>query len=72
MDYTKEFKEVAEAFQLEGKIQTICPYGEGHINQTLLVTTTSKRYILQKMNTKVFTDPDHLMKNICYVTEHLS
>ncbi|MDE5546241.1 MAG: aminoglycoside phosphotransferase family protein [Anaeroplasmataceae bacterium] len=72
MDYTKEFKGAAEAFQLDGEVVEICPYGEGHINQTLLVTTTKKRYILQKMNTHVFADPDSLMKNICYVTEALS
>lgn len=71
MDYTKEFKTAAESFAIEGTICEICPYGEGHINQTLLVTTNARRYILQKMNTNVFNDPDHLMKNICYVTNHL-
>ncbi|MCM1130441.1 MAG: aminoglycoside phosphotransferase family protein [Roseburia sp.] len=71
MDYTKEFKDVVDLFKLEGKLLEVCPYGEGHINQTLLVTTTKKRYILQKMNTHVFKDPDALMKNICYVTEAL-
>ncbi|MDE6408492.1 MAG: aminoglycoside phosphotransferase family protein [Anaeroplasmataceae bacterium] len=72
MDYIKEFKEAAEAFQIDGEVVDIQPYGEGHINQTLLVTTSKKRYILQKMNTNVFSDPDSLMKNICYVTEALS
>ncbi len=71
MDYMKAYKNVLDAFSLEGTIQEICPYGEGHINQTFLVTTTTKRYILQVMNTHVFSDPDSLMKNICYVTKHL-
>ncbi|MBQ8319926.1 MAG: aminoglycoside phosphotransferase family protein [Clostridia bacterium] len=71
MDYTKEYQRVAEAFCLEGEILSITPYGEGHINQTFLVTTDQKRYILQKMNTRVFPDSDGLMKNICAVTEHL-
>ena len=71
MDYTKEYARVAEQFDLEGKVLEICPYGEGHINLTLLVTTDKKRYIMQKMNTRVFPDPDNLMKNICGVTEHL-
>ena len=70
-DYMNEYKSVAESFCLEGNVLEICPYGEGHINLTLLVTTDKKRYILQKMNTKVFTDPDSLMANICGVTEHL-
>src|SRR5699024_12268151 len=31
----------------------------------------SRRYILQKINTATFTDPDGLMENICGVTEYL-
>ncbi len=71
MDYTQEYKRVAEQFCLEGEVVEVCPYGEGHINLTLLVTTTKKRYIMQKMNTRIFSDPDGLMANICGVTEHL-
>ena len=71
MDYINEYVDVANAFALEGTVQDIRPYGEGHINLTLLVTTDKKRYILQKMNTRVFPDPDGLMGNICGVTEHL-
>ena len=71
MEYMNLYKGVAEQFCLQGEVTEICPYGEGHINLTLLVTTTEKRYIMQKMNTRVFTDPDSLMANICGVTEHL-
>ena len=69
--YTNEYKNIAQQFCLQGEVTEICPYGEGHINLTLLVTTTEKRYIMQKMNTRVFNDPDSLMANICGVTEHL-
>ena len=72
MDYMNTYKSIAEQFRLVGEVTDICPYGEGHINLTLLVTTTEKRYIMQKMNTRVFTDPDSLMANICGVTEHLT
>ena len=71
VDYMKEYLAVAQKFALEGEVTEICPYGEGHINVTLLVTTTKKRYIMQKMNTRVFPNPDGLMANICGVTEHL-
>ena len=71
-EYMNTYKSVAEKFALQGEVVEICPYGEGHINLTLLVTTTEKRYIMQKMNTRVFTDPDSLMANICGVTEHLA
>lgn len=71
MDYTKEFKATAEQFQIEGTVKEICPYGEGHINVTYLVTTDKKRYIMQKMNTRVFPDSEGLMNNITAVTEYL-
>lgn len=70
-EYIKAYKDIAEQFELSGDVTDIRPYGEGHINLTLLVTTTEKRYIMQKMNTNVFTDPDSLMANICGVTEYL-
>ena len=72
MTAINEYMIAAKAFALDGEIVCIEPYGEGHINVTMLVTTTKKRYIMQKMNTKVFTDPDSLMENICGVTQHLS
>ena len=53
---------------------THTPYGEGHINNTNLVTVTGKdthRYILQRINTDIFTDPSALMENICGVTSYL-
>ena len=71
MDYMKEFKGIVEKFAIEGNIQSIAPYGEGHINLTLLVTTDKKRYIMQKMNPNVFPDAEGLMNNICGVTKHL-
>ena len=42
------------------------PYGSGHINDTFLVVA-DKRYILQRMNTSIFPDPDGLMKNILHI-----
>ncbi len=71
MDYTVEYKSIIEQFAIEGKVLDIHPYGEGHINQTFLVTTDKKRYLLQKMNTVVFPNIENLMKNISYVTEYL-
>lgn len=72
MDYLASYKSIAEKFQIEGNVLEIAPYGEGHINSTLLVVTDKKRYILQKMNTKVFKDSDGLMANVCGVTKYLA
>lgn len=44
-------------------------YGNGHINDTYLVTMP--RYILQRINTSIFRNPDQLMENIENVTAFL-
>lgn len=43
-------------------------YGNGHINDTYLVTCTDKRYILQRINQNVFKEPEQVMHNIEKVT----
>ncbi len=47
----------------------IAPYGDGHINDTYL--TSSKQFILQKINTNIFKDYEKLMGNIEGVTSFL-
>lgn len=67
--------QVAENFETFGKIETITPYGSGHINDTYLVVekngSSLNRYILQRMNTSIFTKPEELMENIVGVTSYL-
>ncbi|MBQ2758053.1 MAG: aminoglycoside phosphotransferase family protein [Clostridia bacterium] len=46
-------------------------YGNGHINDTFLVVVGDKRFIMQRMNTSIFTRPVELMANIIGVTEHI-
>ena len=46
------------------------PFGNGHINSTYAVGEPP-RYVLQKINTDVFTDPEGLMGNIFAVTSFL-
>ena len=70
-DYMKEY-DVINAFKIEGEVQSIEPYGEGHINSTFLVKTTEKNYILQKINTVVFKKPENVMNNIVLVTEFIA
>lgn len=71
MDYMKEFKAIAEKFSIRGEITDICRFGEGHINTTLLVTTTEEKYVMQGMNTNVFPNVEGLMSNVVYVTDYL-
>ena len=65
-------QDIINAFMLEGQPVRCIPYGSGHINQTWLIETDKPhRYILQKVNTGIFKDPDGLMDNIVRVTEYL-
>lgn len=49
---------------------TLTPYGNGHINSTFLVDN-GKKYVLQKINTNVFPEPERLMESIKLVTDHI-
>lgn len=67
-------QEVLNAYGWNSDTVTFQPYGEGHINQTYLITTCGEQpahYILQRINTEVFKNVDGLMQNICGVTAHL-
>ena len=64
---------ILERFQLDGKPVTCKLYGSGHINHTYLVVTDAHhRYILQRINHRVFTDVPALMENISAVTQYLA
>lgn len=62
---------ICKQFVLEGEIQEVDSYGNGHINDTYRVTTPQKRYILQRMNRNIFHNTSELMENIVGVTKHL-
>lgn len=60
-------------FQLAGEVRYCEPYGFGHINRTFLVKDdTGRRYILQRINRRVFPDIKGLMENISAVTEYIA
>ncbi len=69
-------EEAAGMFCTEGTAAQCSRYGSGHINDTFLFCTEDSqgqehRYILQRMNTNVFQDPEGLMRNISGVTAFL-
>nr|WP_296483513.1 aminoglycoside phosphotransferase family protein [uncultured Acetatifactor sp.] len=71
-----ETEEVIRQFAVEGKLVDNRPYGNGHINDTYLLTFDmeqgrEKKYILQQMNGNVFRNPKQLMENVVRVTEYL-
>lgn len=61
---------IVDNFGIEGKIQSIEPYGDGHINDTYLIITTARKYILQRINNSIFPDVDLLIGNIEKVLAH--
>lgn len=67
------FYDILKNFQIDGEFVSCEPYGSGLINRTYVaVYKTAKgqvRYILQKINSKLFTNVDGLMNNIKLVTE---
>ena len=64
--------DVLARFQLDAPAVSCERYGCGHINETYLVVTESgRRYILQKISNRAFTDVAGLQENIAAVTEFL-
>ena len=65
---------VADQFKPQGKVADIQEYGNGNVNDTFLVTLDSKRekhFILQRINTQVFRQPELVMLNMRTFTEHV-
>jgi hypothetical protein len=69
-------RSVARQFQIYGEFLSAGPYGSGHINDTYCAVFnqggTPVRYILQRINHKVFKTPAALMENVQRVTTHIS
>ena len=66
----------ARGFAVEGTLVEIAPYGSGHINDSYKAvfeqSGVRERFLLQRINAHVFSDPAALMENIERVTTHLS
>lgn len=63
----------AEQFKSSGKVIDIREFGNGNINKTFLVTLDAKtenHFILQRINTQVFSRPELIMSNMRIFTEH--
>ena len=67
----EQAKQALKQWERIGQIQDVYHFGNGHINDTYMVRTSTQRYILQRVNTDVFQDVKGLMKNIYAVTEFL-
>ena len=63
---------VFQNFQIHGTYLESRPHGNGHINETFVAafsqSGTRVRYIFQRINHRIFRDPESLMDNILRVT----
>ncbi|MFM7652255.1 MAG: phosphotransferase enzyme family protein [Vulcanococcus sp.] len=62
---------MAEAFALPGVIHSIAPLGNGNVNDTFLVEAGDQRYVLQRLNTQVFRQPELVMRNLQVLDRHV-
>lgn len=70
-----DLENIQKEFALQGTFQDCTRINDGHINYTYQITFLAGgkpiSYLLQRINTGVFADPDALMENILGVTSHL-
>ncbi len=66
-----DISSILSRFPFEGEFKDAQPINEGLINTTLVADFGEKKYVIQKINTNVFKNPDNLMDNIISVTEYL-
>lgn len=63
---------IFQNFQVLGSLLESAPYGNGHINDTMVAAFsqagTRVRYIFQRINGRIFKNPETLMDNILRVT----
>jgi Ser/Thr protein kinase RdoA (MazF antagonist) len=71
---TNEIITIAGSFASRGSVSAIEPFGNGNINDTFFVSVDEagkEKFILQRINTKVFRHPQLVMQNMCVYTQHV-
>ncbi len=65
---------IADQFIHRGQVTAVRPLGNGNINDTFLITVDSPvdhQFVLQRINTNVFKQPQLVMHNMRILTEHV-
>lgn len=75
-DLTREkLENILANFSIKGSILHFSPLGQGHIHDTYLVEVVKdkeiEKYTLQRLNTRVFQQPELMMANWEKVTNHI-
>lgn len=67
-------KQLINSFDVKADVRRWTPYGNGHINDTILIQTTPGNrndYILQRKNHKIFKDVPGMLGNIVKAANHI-
>ncbi|MBG1268843.1 phosphotransferase enzyme family protein [Nostoc sp. WHI] len=71
---TENLVAIADQFAQLGKVTDVKAFGSGNINDTFFVTLNgleSQHFVLQRINTQVFRQPQLIMQNMRTFTEHV-
>ncbi|WP_063380237.1 phosphotransferase enzyme family protein [Pseudoalteromonas luteoviolacea] len=71
MEYRSNAEHLAVQYGLSGEEISMKPIGSGHINTTMLLTDGNRALVVQKLNTTVFPQPEHLVDNARLIEMHL-
>jgi len=67
--------EMARLFDVAGRLVSVEPTGSGNVNDTFMAvcrtTFDEHRFVLQRINRRVFANPELIMRNMRIVTEHV-
>jgi Ser/Thr protein kinase RdoA (MazF antagonist) len=66
-----DLRAVLSAFDLPTDVRSIAPLGNGNVNDTYLVQAGEHRYVLQRLNTEVFRQPELVMHNLQVLGRHV-
>jgi Ser/Thr protein kinase RdoA (MazF antagonist) len=71
LENERKILSVLDYFGITDAVEKMDPVENGHINHTFLVEAGGKKYIVQQINSYVFTRPQDIMENIEHVTAHI-
>ena len=76
MEINEKLEKIGQAFRIEGDYVGYEKIKAGNVNQTYKVTYrwgdgSLKSYIVQRVNTYAFRQPEELMHNADLITEHI-
>lgn len=72
MTNTAIAEHLSQQFGLDEETATMKPIGSGHINTTMLLKDQQRAVVVQKLNTEVFPNPEHLVENARAIEQHLT